>query len=134
MNPSEPPWDLVGVEVALHRAGRVARRRAAEFRRYRWWRRLDRFRDVTVRGRIAIRDTLRAWRSGAIASRRDSLMVGAEVALHRAARVARRRAAAMPRRRAEARLDAELDEQIRARVIARLQQEQATRGTAGPAR
>ena len=46
-------------------------------------------------------------------------LVGAEVALHRAARVALRRAAEMPKRRAEAQRDAELDEQVRARIAAR---------------
>ena len=47
-------------------------------------------------------------------------LVGAEVALHRAARVAQRRVAEIPKRRAEAQLDATLDEQVRARVVARL--------------
>ena len=49
-------------------------------------------------------------------------LVGAEVALHRAARVAERRAAEIPKRRAEAELDATLDEQVRARVVARWEQ------------
>lgn len=77
-------------------------------------------RDLLVRARIGVRDMVRAWRVGALRSVRDPEMVGAEVALHRAARTARRRAAAMPKRRAEARLDAELDDQVRAQVLARL--------------
>lgn len=88
--------------------------------RVRRLRRLDAVLDVVVRARIAARDTVRAWRAGRLVSRRDAGMVGAEVALHRAARVAHRRAAALPRRRAEARLDAELDAEARARVLARL--------------
>ena len=123
MNPHEPPFDLVAVEVALHRAGRIARRRAAEMRRTRFVRRLDSFLDIFTRARIAGRDTLRAWRTGALRSSRDSDLVGAEVALHRAARVAHRRAAAMPARRAVARADADLDEQVRARVLARFERD-----------
>ena len=119
MSPHEPPFDLVAVEVALHRAGRIARRHAAEMRRTRFVRRFDSFLDVFTRARIAVRDTLRAWRTGAVRSSRDPDMVGAEVALHRAARAAHRRAAAMPARRAAARVDADLDEQVRARVLAR---------------
>lgn len=120
MNPDQPPFDLVGAEVALHRAGRVARRRAAEMPRVRLLRRWDAVLDVVVRVRLAARDTLAAWRAGRAVPARDAELVGAEVALHRAGRVARRKLAAMPRRRAEARLDAELDEQVRARVLARL--------------
>lgn len=52
-------------------------------------------------------------------------LVGAEVALHRAARVARRRVAEIPKRRAEAQLDATLDEEVRARVVARLERQGA---------
>ena len=131
MNFDEPPFDLVGVEVALHRAGRVARRRAAEMPRIRRLSRLDAVLDRVVRARIAVRDTVRAWRAGALASDRDPEMVGAEVALHRAGRVARRRAAAMPKRRAEARLDAKLDEEVRARVIARLRERESARPQPG---
>ena len=119
MDPEAPPFDLVAVEVALDRAGRVARRRAAEMPRVRARRRLDAVLDLAVRMRIAARDTVKAWRAGRLLSRRESDMVGAEVALHRAARVAHRRAAEMSRRRAEARLDAELDAQVRARTLAR---------------
>lgn len=46
-------------------------------------------------------------------------LVGAEVALHRAARIAQRREAELPQRQAEALLDAELDEQVRARIESR---------------
>ena len=120
INFDEPPFDLVGVEVALHRAGRVARRREAAMPRLRAQRRLDRFLDLIVRARVTIRDTLRAWRAGKLLSDRHPLMVGAEVAIHRAVRVAHRREAEMPRRRAEAELDKKLDREIRAQVIARL--------------
>jgi hypothetical protein len=120
MNFSKPPFDLVGAEVALYRAGRIARRRKAEMRRLRALKRLDAVLDVLVRCRIEVRDTVGAWRGGVPRSTRDEEMVGAEVALHRAVRKARRRAAAMPKRREEARLDAELDDEVRARVLARL--------------
>ena len=131
MNPQEPPFDLVEVEVALHRAGRIARRRSRDGRRVRALRRLDSFLDVFVRVRIALRDTLRAWRVGAIRSARDADLVGAEVALHRAVRMARRQAATLPKRRAEARLDEEMDRQVRARVLARFGLEGAATGTPG---
>lgn len=121
MRLSDHQHELVGVEVALHRAGRIARRREAEMPRLRALRRLDAVLDRLVRARILARDTLKAWREGALVSSRDPFMVGAEVALHRAARVARRREAEMPKRRAEERLDAELDEQVRARVRARFE-------------
>ena len=102
MDPNEPPFDLVGAEVALYRAGRVARRRKAEMRRLRALRLVDSLLDVLVRSHIGVRDTIGAWRAGAPRSTRDPEMVGAEVALHRAARVARRRAAVMPKRRSAA--------------------------------
>lgn len=58
-------------------------------------------------------------------------LVGAEVALHRAARVAERRAAELPLRRAEARLDAELDEKVRARLLARREPDRTDSGEPG---
>ena len=62
---------------------------------------------------------------GAAGGRPPFDLVGVEVALHRTARVAQRRAAELPRRRAEARLDAALDEQVRARIAARLEPPEA---------
>lgn len=115
--PEHDPW-LVGVEVALWRAGRVARRRAISARRRRRWRRFDRVLDVAARIQIRSRFALAAWQRGP-GHRDEEWLVDVEVALRRAGRVARRRAAAMPRRRAEARLDAELDQTVRARILAR---------------
>lgn len=119
MNRTAPePW-LVGVEVALSRAGRVARRRAISARRRRLWAGFDRILDLAERLRIKGRFALAASPGSPDHGDQDWL-VDVEVALCRASRVARRRAAAMPKRRAEARLDAELDEAVRTRVLERL--------------
>ena len=68
------------------------------------WRRFDRVLDVAARIQIRSRFALAAWQGGP-GHRDEEWLVDVEVALRRAGR--------------EARLDAELDQTVRARILAR---------------